>query len=142
VEYSSLLHFFILLITVNLHSTRIKTRYWQRNVLVYVNKIPTSRIIAINISSNNNNNDNNNNVAPISSKWVGLSGMSSTGVRLNHSLGTMQNSLTNDQISKSEKMSFQIVTERNYTVWWRNMFREWIPKRKQNLKTHQSQHEF
>ena len=52
--------------------------------------------------------------------------------------GTMQNSSANDRmewnlrnlemISKSEKVNFQIVTERNYAIWWLNMFKEGIPK--------------
>ena len=34
------------------------------------------------------------------------------------------------RISRSEKVTFQMVTERNYryAVWWLHMFREWIPK--------------
>ena len=32
------------------------------------------------------------------------------------------------RISESEKVSFQMVTERNYAIWWLNMFRGWIPK--------------
>jgi len=29
---------------------------------------------------------------------------------------------------KSEKLSFQMGTERNDVIWWHNIFREWIPK--------------
>jgi len=62
----------------------------------------------------------------------------STGVGQTHSLDTMQNSSTNDRMQwklrklrrdkKSEKVSFQMVTERTYAIWWLNMFGEWIPK--------------
>ena len=58
----------------------------------------------------------------------------------------MQNSSRNYQmqwkedkkvrISKSEKLSFEMVMERNYAIWWLNMFREWIPKnRNSNWKS-------
>ena len=32
------------------------------------------------------------------------------------------------RISKSEKISFQMVTERSYAIWWLNMFRDWVTK--------------
>ena len=34
------------------------------------------------------------------------------------------------RIVKSEKVSFQMVTERHYAILWLNMFREWFPKSK------------
>ena len=33
---------------------------------------------------------------------------------------------------KSEKVIFEMVTERIYAIWWLNMFREWILKSKEN----------
>ena len=74
-------------------------------------------------------------IAPISSKWIEFSGVPSTGVWQTHSPGTMQSSSAMirwkenfGRVSESEKVSFQMVTERNYATWWLNMFREWISK--------------
>ena len=70
-------------------------------------------------------NDNNykTSIAPISSKRIELSGPPSIGVGQTHSSGTMQSSLTMirwqgnlGRISESEKVSFQMVMERNYVI--------------------------
>ena len=81
------------------------------------------------------NNNCKTSIAPKSSKGIELTGAPSTGVGQTHSPGTMQSSPTMirwqgnlGRISESEKVSFQMVTERNYAIWWLNMFREWIPK--------------
>ena len=98
----------------------------------------------VQIRTNHNNNSYyyyycKTSIAPISSKGIQLCGAPSTGVGQTHSPGTMQSLSTMvrwqgnlGRISKSEKVSFQMVTERNYTIWWRNMFREWIPKSRDN----------
>jgi len=75
------------------------------------------------ICSNNNNNYKIY-IVPISSKRIELSGVPSTGVGQTHSSGTMQSSSTTDEmegnlwrISESEKVSFQMVMERNHAIW-------------------------
>jgi len=62
-------------------------------------------------------------IAPISLKRIDLSGAPSTGVGQTHSLGTTQSSSTMirwqgnlGRISESEKVSFKMVTERNYAI--------------------------
>ena len=77
--------------------------------------------------------------APISSKTIKLSGAPSTGVGQTHSLGVMQSSSTMirwqgnlGRMSESEKVSFQMVTERNYAISWHNISTEWIPKSRDN----------
>jgi len=68
-------------------------------------------------------------IPPISSKRIKLSGTPSTGVGQTHSNQQMVRWQGNlGRISESEKVSFKMVTERNYAIWWLNMFREWIPK--------------
>jgi len=78
-----------------------------------------------------NYNNYKTSVAPISRKIIELSGAPSTGVGQTHSPGMMQRSSTMirwkenlGRISESEKASFQMVTERNYAIFWLNMFRE------------------
>jgi len=77
--------------------------------------------------NNNNNNNNNNNyktsIVPISSKRIELSGVPSTGVGKTHSPGTIQSLSTMirrqgnlGRIRESEKVSFQMVTERTYDI--------------------------
>jgi len=62
-------------------------------------------------------------ITPISSKRIELSGTFSTGVGQTHSPGTMQSSSTMirwkgnlGRISESEKVSLQMMTERNYAI--------------------------
>ena len=69
----------------------------------------------------NNNNNYKTSIAPISSKRIELSGELSTGVGQTHSPGTMQSSSTMIRlkgillrISECERVSFQMVTQRNY----------------------------
>ena len=69
------------------------------------------------------NNNYKTSIAPISLKRIELSGAPSTGVGQTHSPGTMQSSSTMirwqgnlGRISESEKVSFQMVTERNYAI--------------------------
>jgi len=73
----------------------------------------------------NNNNNYKTSIAPISSKRIKLSGAPSTGVGQTHSPGMMRSSSTTirwkgnlGRISESEKMSFQMVMERNYVISW------------------------
>jgi len=68
-------------------------------------------------------NNNKTSVVPVSFKRIELSGVPNTGVGQFHSLGTMQGSSTMirwqgkvGRISESEKVSFQILMERNYTI--------------------------
>ena len=44
-------------------------------------------------------------------------------------------------LSKSKKVNFQMVTERNYAIWWLNM---WIPKSRDSnwRRKHESQQDF
>jgi len=74
-------------------------------------------------NNNNNNNNYKTSIAPLSSKRIDLSGAPSTGVGQTHSPGTRQSSTTMirwkgnlGKISKSEKVNFQMVTERNYPI--------------------------
>jgi len=69
------------------------------------------------------NNNYKTSTAPIFSKIIELRGTPSTGVGQTHSLGTMQSSSTMIRwqgnvlrISECEKVSFQMVTERNYII--------------------------
>jgi len=62
-------------------------------------------------------------IAPISSNIIDFSSTPSTGVGQTHSPGIMQSSSTTirwtgnlGRISESEKVTFQMVTERNYAV--------------------------
>ena len=62
-------------------------------------------------------------MAPISCKRIEFSGAPSGGDGQTHSPGTMQSSSTMirwkgnlGRISESEKVSFQMVTERNYAI--------------------------
>ena len=124
--------------------------WWDRNLPEEFNTL-TKRAVAIDFTDNNNNNNNNNNnyktfVASLSPKWIELSDAPITGVGETHSPGTMQSSATVirwqgnlGKISESEKVSFQMVTERNYAIWWLNIFRELIPKSK--LKKRESQYD-
>ena len=74
-------------------------------------------------------------MAPISWKRIELSGAPSTGVGQTQSPVIMEKNQQMiryrgnlGEMSKSEKVSFQMVTERNSAIWWLNMFREWVSK--------------
>jgi len=75
------------------------------------------------LHNNYNNNNYKTSIAPISSKRIELSGTPNTGVGQTHSPGIMQSSSTMirwqgnlGRISKSEKVSFQMMTERSYPI--------------------------
>jgi len=71
--------------------------------------------------------NNNNYETPISSKRIELSGAPSRAIGQTHSLRPMQSSSINDQMGwklwKDKQVCFQMVKERNYVIWWLNMFR-------------------
>jgi hypothetical protein len=92
------------------------------------NWLPINQFIYY-IDNNNNNNNVNTSIAPLSSKRIELSGTPSTGDGQTHSPSIRIRWTGNlARISEYEKVSFQMVTERNYAIWWLNLFRGWIPK--------------
>ena len=83
----------------------------------------TSYLLFVCVKKNNNNNNYKISIVPISSKSIKLSGTPSTGFGKTHSAGMMQSSSTMIKwqgnlggISESKKVSFQMVTERNYAI--------------------------